>query len=297
MTKPMLQVNQISKDFATYSVLKNISFTIQREDIYGLVGRNGSGKTTLLAIISGLLKPDEGTIKINGNPYNPKQISMSFQPTSLYGYLTGKENLHLLSTQPEKAISIVKTLHPEQSSDVLNKKVKSLSYGQKQRLGLAIALSKKACLYLLDEPTNGLDVLSSENLSTLIHDMAKKGSSFILASHEWGIIEANCTRLGMIHEGQIIKELHVHDSKDEPTIRIKTRKSITKERFMQISTVKSALEISPSVWHIKLISKQDTNTFHKILSDEGISIEEFMFIHPTREWEWTYQQLSRGESV
>ncbi|MDW0118696.1 ABC transporter ATP-binding protein [Sporosarcina thermotolerans] len=228
MKKHILEINQLTKSYSKQSILNNINLFLQEKDVYALVGKNGSGKTTLLSTIAGITKPNAGSIHLQQPDIGFQSVSIAYQSPSLYPYLNCKENLYLLTKEPSIALEILKRLNP--LDNILVKKVKNLSFGQKQRLGLAIALSKRASLYLLDEPSNGLDIESYNNLIKVINDMSSNGSTFIIASHEWGIIEECCNRLGVIFNGTIIKELRTERTK-LTTIQLKTPTTFTSEEF------------------------------------------------------------------
>ncbi|KGX87481.1 ATP-binding cassette domain-containing protein [Pontibacillus litoralis] len=296
MSKQILNVDNLKLSFQKQPILKNISLSLNSQDVYALVGINGSGKTTFLSIIAGLLTPDEGSILINGKKNDSNHVSMAFQPTSLYPYVTGKDNIDLLSPDPKKALDILKRLN-KSNLEILSKKVKKISFGQKQRLGIAIALSKKASIYLLDEPTNGLDSSSYKSLVKIIQEMSIEGCCFILASHEWGVIEKCCNRLGMIYNGKIKKELDLSDYMNggsPPTIQLKTTTPINIDQLLELDEVTNVDSLDACTWYIKLQSKQALDSFQQSLTLKNISIQEWARLHPAKEWEILYNHLSEG---
>lgn len=206
LSDKVLEVKNLKKNYNDQTILDNITLSINAYDIYALVGINGSGKTTLLSILSGLIQVDEGIILMDKKVDNKYLTSISFQPVSLYPYLSGKDNIELLSLRPFKAFELLNRFN--QSDKILNKKVKNLSFGQKQLLGIAISLSKDAQLYLLDEPTNGLDIDSYKELINIIKKMSEKGKSFIISTHRWDIIEDCCNRIGLLYNCTIQKEFN-----------------------------------------------------------------------------------------
>jgi ABC-type multidrug transport system ATPase subunit len=285
MTKQVLNVSNLKLYFKKHLVLKNIFLSLNPSDIYALVGVNGSGKTTFLSVVAGLITQDEGSIIVKDKKNALDEISMSFQPTSLYAHLTGKDNLKLLSPCPEKAFELLRRLN-KSNVEILSKKVKKLSFGQKQRLGIAIALSKKASVYLLDEPTNGLDSTSNNNLVKIIKEMSDEGCSFIVASHEWTIIEKCCNRLGMIYEGEIKRELDLSDYMNEdvaPTIQLKTSKPLVKEQLLELDEVNNVDNLDTYTCYIKLKSRTALNSLQQSLIMKGISIQEWVVLHPAKE--------------
>ena len=298
MSEQILVVKNLKKNYEKHTVLQNINLSLHASDVYALVGINGSGKTTLLSILAGLLDSDEGTIHIDHKVKGENPAGIAYQPTSLYPYLSGKDNLDILSPRPSIAYEILNRLN--QSEKILSEKVRNLSFGQKQRLGLSIALSKKASLYLLDEPTNGLDVTSYRNLVDIIKEMAREGSTFILASHEWGIIEKCCNRIGMIYNGKIGKELDISQYLSEkvlPNVQIRTVMPYEKEEIKKIADVIECEKLDNHTWRLTLSSQQAIQSLHQSLIMKNILIQEFINIQPVQEWERLYTQWVQEEGL
>lgn len=246
----ILKVDNLKIKFKNDLILNNISLSLNAGDVYALVGINGSGKTTLLSSLAGLLSPTSGNIFIEEKLSHFSQTSMSFQPTSFYSHLTGNDNVRLLSPDPERALKILNKLDLT-TPQITKKKVKTLSFGQKQRLGIAIALSKKAKVYLLDEPTNGLDNYSYNRLVEIIQDMSNKGCCFVIASHEWDVIEQCCNRLGMIINGRIEKELDISDYNNgvQPKlIQIKVNAEFSTNELLELDEVLNANMVDRFSW-------------------------------------------------
>ncbi|MDQ0196824.1 ATP-binding cassette domain-containing protein [Paenibacillus wynnii] len=295
MNEAILTLRQISKKYRNSIVLDKINLSLEVHDVYALMGQNGSGKTTLLAIISELLQSDEGTIEgtiyEKESLYNKQSISVSYQTPSLYTHLNAKDNLRLLSLQPSAALNFLKKLNP---SVVLNKKVKELSYGQKQCLGISIALSQKASLYLLDEPTNGLDVTSRKNLVTLINDMANQGCSFLIATHEWSIVEECCNKVGMISNGKIIKEMNLKTN-SITIIKLKTWEPYKKDQIELLSGVEKCTPVDNYTWFLSVSSSFVASDFQRSLHENNIVIKEMYPVEPNQEWEIMYNNLLEKE--
>jgi len=289
MTNTVLKVSNLGKDISKKSILHDINLSLKSQDIYALMGANGVGKTTLLSVLSGLVSLEKGTICINENKFDSKEISLSFQTESLYSYLNSKDNIDLLTLRPQIALDILKRLNPLE--DIFSKKVKYLSYGQKQRLSLAITLSKNSLVYLLDEPTNGLDKNSADNLMTLIKEMSKNGCSFIIVSHEWEIIEKCCNRMGIISNGIIKKELSLE--KDSiPIIRLKTFSTIEYDVFQDLLSENMKYQkLADDTVELLFDSNESLQNFHRELISKNILIEEWRSIKSVENWRKVYTKL------
>ena len=186
----ILEINNISKNYDGQIILNNLSLTISKGDIYGLIGRNGSGKTTLIRIITGLATPKNGTIKLYGTDINDKEIgkvkrkiSAIVENPSLNLELTGKENMilqaKLLNVNESKIDDYLKLvrLYSIASS---KKKVKNYSLGMRQRLAIAISLLSSPEFLILDEPANGLDPEGIKEIRDIINDLHAKKITLLI---------------------------------------------------------------------------------------------------------------------
>lgn len=204
----MIELSHVYKQFGIKVAVSDITFKAQVGDIVGFVGPNGAGKTTTMRLITGLLKPTEGKIKIFEK--NPITDRLSILPR--LGYLPENNPLPIESTvkeyiafiagvkrenQPEK---IIRELNID---DVYDKKISQLSRGYKQRVGLAASLCGKPDILLLDEPTSGLDPIEQDVIKELIQKLAKK-RIVIFSTHILSEIEDVATRVLVIDRGILL---------------------------------------------------------------------------------------------
>lgn len=213
MSENILSVNNVSKKFGNYKAIDNVSFSLQKGDIYGLVGPNGAGKTTIMRLITQLSPLKIGEIKMFGQNINQqalKHVGAVIETPATFEKLTVQENLKLTAIQRgindfDKITEIVQFvgLTPK-----INTKAKNLSLGQKQRLGLAIALLPDPDLLILDEPINGLDPSGIIEIRTLLEKINhEKQVSILISSHILTELYQVSTRFGFIYGGQMIKEI------------------------------------------------------------------------------------------
>ncbi|MFO7887604.1 MAG: ABC transporter ATP-binding protein [Eubacteriales bacterium] len=213
----MLEIKNISKTYSKGKVkaVDNISFTHKEGEILGFLGPNGAGKTTTIKMIVGLLKPDEGSIMINGidNQQNPIQAKKSFgyvpDNPQIYERLRGIEYLKFISDvfqipKEEREASIKKYSDVFNLTHALNDMVNSYSHGMKQKLALISALIHKPDLFILDEPMVGLDPKSSFKLKEIMRDHCDEGKSVFFSTHVLEVAEKICDRIAIINEGKII---------------------------------------------------------------------------------------------
>lgn len=216
MSEDLVRLKGIAKSYGSHQVLKSIDMTVNKGDIYGLIGKNGAGKTTLFKIILGLSPFESGEVSLFGaenekeNLINRRKIGF-FVGATFFGYLTGRENLDYFRRvkgikdkhEVDRVLKMV-GLSEKQSK----MKVKQYSLGMKQRLGIANALLGDPDLLIFDEPANGLDPQGIHDVRTLIRDInEKEGKTIIVSSHILGELQNTAHRFGIVNDGIIVREV------------------------------------------------------------------------------------------
>lgn len=205
----MIEVKGLEKRFGKLEVLKNISFNVEPGKITAIVGPNGSGKTTIIKSVLGLVKPNNGDILINsksvlGEYLYRKDIGYMPQSASFPENLTVREvikmicDLRNLNIEPNPKLIDALNLSPE-----MNKQIKNLSGGNKQKVSAVISLMFNPSIIILDEPTAGLDPVVSNNLKEIIIDERKNNKSIILTSHIMSEIEELADHIIFLVDGKI----------------------------------------------------------------------------------------------
>lgn len=213
---PILKVRNLSKSFGDIKAVDGLSFSVNRGDIYGLLGVNGSGKSTTLRILMTLINPDHGDVHIFGKPlHNNKQFfkrktGALIERPDFYSYLSAYKNLEILlkyaGLQPGQD-RIMEVLDLVGLSRFARKRVGIFSQGMKQRLGITQALIHDPELIILDEPVNGLDPHGLVDIRNLILKLNKElNKTIILSSHILREVELVANRMLVIHEGKAVKE-------------------------------------------------------------------------------------------
>jgi ABC-type multidrug transport system ATPase subunit len=221
----MIRVEELTKVFpnpdgSEKTAVDRVSFQVPPGEIYGLLGPNGAGKTTTLRMISGLLRPTDGRVFIDGVDVTDRpevvkrQIGYLTANTGLYARLTPTELLEYFATlyglgRREARARIDKLVSWLGMEDFLKLRCGALSTGQKQRTNIARALIADPPILILDEPTLGLDVLSNRLILALIRTQAEAGKAVLLSTHALDEIETLCRRIGLIHNGRLIAEGHL----------------------------------------------------------------------------------------
>jgi ABC-2 type transport system ATP-binding protein len=213
LTQHPLKINNVSKSFKDNTVLDNISFSVEKGEIFGLIGLNGIGKTTLIKIMLDLLNADAGTVEFFGvNAQSPEsRKNICYLPEKFYPspFLKGEEFLALsmdyigkeLDLEKATQIAEILNLKPE----VLKNKVSKYSKGMGQKLGLMSVFLSEAPLLILDEPMSGLDPSSRIELKNLLKNYSKTDSKTIFfSSHILSDIDEICNRIAVIHASKLI---------------------------------------------------------------------------------------------
>ena len=212
----MIEVINVKKRYSTDAlIVKGVSFTVTPGRIYGLLGPNGAGKTTLMQMMATLLKPTEGTIMICGKDASKDTLEIH----RLIGFLTTEVKLDPLST-PNRLYDFFAALYdlPEEGlaerkqkdfdrfgiTPFANKRIVELSTGMKQKISICISLIHNPPVIIFDEPTNGLDILTSRQVTDYLKELAKEGRTIILSTHIFSLAENLCDEIGVLVDGNIV---------------------------------------------------------------------------------------------
>lgn len=203
----ILKTESLTKTLKGQKIVDQLALEIQRNTVYGLLGPNGAGKSTTLKMITGMLRPNTGSIIFNGHTWTRndlQDIGVLIETPPLYENLTAKENLQVRTIAlglPKSRIEEV--LKVVDLTNTGKKRAGQFSLGMKQRLGIAIALLNKPKLLILDEPTNGLDPIGIQELRKLIRSFPEQGISVILSSHILSEVEQVVDDIGIIADGRL----------------------------------------------------------------------------------------------
>ena len=184
-----IQIHNLTKEFDHVPVLKNISFSVQKGEIVGLLGKNGSGKTTLLKLLAGLLIPTDGDISVLcQNPQTDREqvlplLGVMIENPVFYEHLDAYENLSIHLDYMGVSTDIDAVLKSVGLIGVKNKPVSKFSLGMKQKLAIARSISHKPQILFLDEPINGLDPVATQDIRNLFLSLKNNGTTIILSSH------------------------------------------------------------------------------------------------------------------
>lgn len=202
----ILTINNLNKKFGPIHAVNNLSFDIQKGNVYGILGPNGSGKSTTLGIILNVVNKTSGSFSWFDGKLSThealKKVGAIIERPNFYPYMTAAQNLELVCKIKEVPFTnIDEKLKMVNLYDRKNSKFQTFSLGMKQRLAIASALLNSPEILILDEPTNGLDPQGIHEIRQIIKDIAKKGTTILLASHLLDEVEKVCSHVVVIREG------------------------------------------------------------------------------------------------
>lgn len=213
----IVEISHLTKIYKNGRGISDLSFHIEKGQVFGLLGPNGSGKTTTMKSMTGLIRPDSGEIRIFG--HNPgediekamQQVGCIIENPSFYPYLSARQNLEIIrKLYPDCAEAAIEhKLKQLDLSDYQDEKVEKYSLGMKQRLGLCMTLLTEPEVLILDEPSNGLDIEGMAQVRGIIKEQARKGKTILISSHLAGEIEQICTDVAIIRDGVILSAAKV----------------------------------------------------------------------------------------
>ena len=215
-----IELEGIEKSYGSIEVLKGVTFSVEKGEIYGVLGPNGAGKTTTFRIILGLLRQDSGSIAVDGDKHqNSKDIrrKIAYLPADVNFYedMTARQNLRYFSDLADTDPDFEELLELAGISEDADRNVSGFSTGMKKRLGIAQSLVKDPEIIIYDEPTTGLDPEGKRKFRKHVEKINReKGKTVLVSSHITSEIEPLCDRFGILHEG-VIKASGTHEELSE----------------------------------------------------------------------------------
>ena len=301
----VLQVNNLTKIYGyelnfkfkkfgkEVHAVKNVSFAVKKGEIFGFLGPNGAGKTTTMRAILNYLRIQEGSITIFGLDHNKDAMEIRKR----LGYIPGELGLYEDFTGEEliKYVDKFRPIDQEFLKELrtvfrvnLTQKIRSLSHGNKQQVGLIIALAPKPEFLILDEPSIGLDPLMTANFHKILRKLSSEGITIFLSSHDLSEVQSICDRVGIIKEGEIVLTEEVENLKNKflQNVRIKfpEGKIMEENNLLELDTVISCARENNNTLVLKI--KEDVNELINNIKDieiirltiEDASLEE-IFLH------------------
>lgn len=283
MNDYVIETKQVTKAYGSFLALEHVNIHVKKGSIYGLVGDNGAGKSTLLKLLAGHSYATEGEIQLFGK-YGEKdlesarkKIGFMIEQTGFFPNITVEQTLKYYCIQKgipdrKRIYEMIKLMGIEEKR---NSKCRNLSLGQKQRLGLAIAMMGEPQLLVLDEPINGLDPSGIVEFRNLIHHLnVEKNITILLSSHILTELQQIATAYGILSKGNLIEEISAHELQEKCSdcIEIKVsdveKYSVLLERNFPKETFKVLPENNIRIYK----PKAQAEVYSKLASENGIYI-------------------------
>lgn len=283
-----LVLKNVSKSFAGKKAVDNISFSLTKPGVYGLLGTNGAGKTTTIRMLLGIIKKDSGEITWKGKTVDRKSVKFGYLPEERGVYPKTKifDQLmyfaELKGMQKEEAISSInkwaKVLKVE---EYLQMPAKKLSKGNQQKIQFMTAVIHNPELLVLDEPFSGLDPVNTELLKNIIINLVKEGKYIIMSAHQMSTIEEFCSDILILNKGKTVIKGNLKEIKDTypaNRVQIETNENIEtdiKKLGLEIENIKNYS------YTVKIFDEQKAHELLKELVIKGITINKFEIMKPT----------------
>jgi len=214
---PAIDTTLLTRRFGDFAAVQNVNLTVEAGQFFGFLGPNGAGKSTTIKMLTGLLAPTSGTIRILGVDLTQnsaelkRQIGVVPEGMALFGRLTASEYLRFVGrmygldriTTDQRTVELLDFMN---LADEHKKLITDFSHGMQKKLALAAAVIHGPRILFLDEPFEGVDAIAAGTLKSMLQRMIARGATIFLTSHVLEIVERLCTHIGIIHRGQLIAQ-------------------------------------------------------------------------------------------
>ena len=283
-----LELKNVSKSFVGKKAVDNISFSLTKPGVYGLLGTNGAGKTTTIRMLLGIIKKDSGEITWKGKPVDRKLVRFGYLPeergvypkTKIFDQL--KYFAELKGMEKNQAISSINRWAKElKVEEYLQMSAEKLSKGNQQKIQFMTAIIHDPELVVLDEPFSGLDPVNTEILKNIIIDLIRNGKYIIMSAHQMATIEEFCSDILILNKGKAVLQGNLKEIKEKyPANRVEI--DVKQDIESYIKELNLEIEIETNNNYVIKIS--DEEKAHKLLNKlvvNGINNDKFEIKKPT----------------
>ncbi len=263
---PAVEIQHLYKLYGRLVAVEDVSLTMHRGEAFGFLGPNGAGKSTVVKILTGLVRPTSGAVRVLGHPVSHlesrRRVGYLPELPNFHRWLRGEEFLAFhgrlygmhgveLRKRCAEVLELVGLAGREQQ------KLGTFSKGMLQRIGLAQALLNRPDLLILDEPSSGLDPVGQRDMREMVLRLKQEGMSIFLNSHQLADVEVICDRVAIIHRGKLLKVGPPSSLFDEPiTLDVRVNE-VSEELLRRLGTVALAVQRDPLDIHTLLVEVQD----------------------------------------
>ena len=297
--EPILNINNLTKKFGYLTAVSDLSFTIYKGNIYGILGPNGSGKSTTLGIVLNVINKTSGDFSWFGDQTTThdalKKVGAIIENPNFYPYMSAYDNLKLVckikGVQFDKIDEKLKIVGLENRK---NSAFKNYSLGMKQRLAIASALLNDPEILILDEPTNGLDPQGIHQIRHLIKDIASQGTTILLASHLLDEVEKVCTHVVVLNKGKNLYSGRVDEMiASHGFFELKTANQKELVGLLEDDTSFGKVSVSDGLIKVLLKTPMEANTFNSQMFERGIILSHL--VKRKQSLEEQFLQLTKKE--
>lgn len=289
----LIKINNLTKKFSSFVALDKLSLTIESGTCVGYLGPNGAGKSTTIKILTGLIHPNSGTVKISGIDVTKdirsalSDVGVLVEIPQFYSNLTPDETMSYfgkLRGVKELQQRITKTLEMINLSDWRQKKIGTFSKGMRQRLGIGCALLHEPSLIILDEPTTGLDPRGMIEVREIIRSLKKDGKTIFMSSHLLSEVQEVCDKVAILDRGKLMRYDSVKNINDKQQAQKIKVGCVSKPTPEQISTVKTFdgvknIEESDSFFVIEFLGDMESQAeLLDVIKKSGIRVVSYSTI-------------------
>lgn len=292
-----LEVKKLTKTIRKKTIVDDVSFQVERGEIFGLLGPNGAGKTTIIRMIVSLINRTDGSVIVNGHNLDDSftlamnELGAIVENPEFYKYLSGYKNLRHYARMAMKDITeerIKEVTRLVGLEDAIHDKVRTYSLGMRQRLGVAQAILHKPSILILDEPTNGLDPQGIREFRDYLRLLASQGTSVLVSSHLLSEMQLMCDRFAIIEKGKLIHISSMHDPENGAEEAMRTVEIEVSNAAQAAQVIKeniSGLKIN-GIKDSRIILSAHKNSIpaiNKILVQNDIDVYEILNVKATLE--------------
>jgi ABC-2 type transport system ATP-binding protein len=275
---PLVEVTGLTKRYGDTLAIDGVDLTVRPGEVYGFLGPNGAGKTTTLRILTGLIAPTSGIVRVlGGSPGQARVLERTgsmIESPAFYPYLSGLDNLRLLAEYAEvPRARIHEVLALVNLTDRARDRFSTYSLGMKQRLGVAAALLKDPELVILDEPTNGLDPAGMRDMRRLIRELGSDGRTVLLSSHLLGEVQQVCDRVGIISEGKMVAEHNVEELRGQQELVIRATPRESARSVLTDALGADTVHLYDDTLRVKVAPDRAAEV-NRVLVEAGIAVSE-----------------------
>ena len=283
-----LVLKNVSKTFVGKQAVDNVSFTLEKPGVYGLLGTNGAGKTTTIRMLLGIIKKDSGEITWKGNPVDRKNVNFGYLPeergvypkTKIFDQLMYFAELKGMKKQ-EAIEEINKWAKKLKVEEYLQLPAEKLSKGNQQKIQFMTAIIHNPELVVLDEPFSGLDPVNTEILKNIIIDLIKNGKYVIMSAHQMATIEEFCSDILILNKGKTVLQGNLKEIKETyPANRLEINVKQDIRNYIKEFELEIENETNNN-YIIKITDEEKAYNLLKKLVEQGIKVDKFEIKRPT----------------